>query len=537
MRAWLALLLALPASAGDAPGRRPYFRITVLDEATGRGVPLVTLTTTGGIAHVTDSNGVVAFHEPGLMGRELFFFVESHGYEFAKDGFGMAGKTLRALEGGAAELKIRRLNLAERLYRTTGGGVYRDSVLLGIETPVKEPLLNGLVVGQDSTVAAVYRGAIRWFWGDTSRPAYPLGNFAVSGAASRLPGRGGLDPARGIEFSYFTGADGFSRPMCAVEGPGPKWIDGLMVLRDASGAERLVAAYVRVKTLDEMHERGLVVYDDGKELFVPLKRFALAEPLYPHGHPVRVRAEGRDWFYFGRPFPDVRVRADWAAIQDPAAYEALGKDGPPGPRTLRDVETGRTVRPHGGSVAWNAYRRRWIAVVLEAGGSSPLGEIWYAEADTVTGPWVYARKIVTHHRMSFYNPVHHPFLDGEGGRLIYFEGTYTQTFSGNPERTPRYDYNQILYRLDLADPRLALPVPVYRLRDGSLKTRADLEGAWGEVQEVAFFAHEEPRDGLVRAGSYYLAAREREGLVRHGEGWVWPSPAVLPPSEPASHPR
>ncbi len=41
-----------------------------------------------------------------------------------------------------------------------------------------------------------------------------------------------------------------------------------------------------------------------------------------------------------------------------------------------------------------------------------------------------------------------------GGRLIYFEGTYTQTFSGNPVATPRYDYNQIMYRLDLADPRL-----------------------------------------------------------------------------------
>mgnify|MGYP000007466878 CR=1 FL=1 len=28
-------------------------------------------------------------------------------------------------------------------------------------------------------------------------------------------------------------------------------------------------------------------------------------------------------------------------------------------------------------------------------------------------------------------------------------------FSGNPRKTPRYDYNQILYRLDLDDPKLA----------------------------------------------------------------------------------
>jgi len=53
--------------------------------------------------------------------------------------------------------------------------------------------------------------------------------------------------------------------------------------------------------------------------------------------------------------------------------------------------------------------------------------------------------------------VHHEFLDQDGGRKIYIEGTYTAEFSGNPNPTPRYNYNQILYRLDLTDPRLAEP--------------------------------------------------------------------------------
>ena len=35
------------------------------------------------------------------------------------------------------------------------------------------------------------------------------------------------------------------------------------------------------------------------------------------------------------------------------------------------------------------------------------------------------------------------------GRLIHFEGTYTNDFSGNPDKTARYNYNQVLYRLDL----------------------------------------------------------------------------------------
>jgi hypothetical protein len=45
-------------------------------------------------------------------------------------------------------------------------------------------------------------------------------------------------------------------------------------------------------------------------------------------------------------------------------------------------------------------------------------------------------------------------FDRDGGRIIYFEGTYTTTFSGNSDATPRYNYNQIMYKLDLSDPRL-----------------------------------------------------------------------------------
>ena len=63
---------------------------------------------------------------------------------------------------------------------------------------------------------------------------------------------------------------------------------------------------------------------------------------------------------------------------------------------------------------------------------------------------------MTHDRYSFYNPMQHPYWVEEKGRVIYFEGTYTMTFSGNRKPTPRYDYNQLLYRLDLADPRLKL---------------------------------------------------------------------------------
>src|SRR5438046_2801651 len=84
------------------------FSIEVVDEPTGRGVPLVELTTTSAVRYVTDSAGLVAFNEPGLMKQRVFFHVKSHGYEFAADGFGMRGVALDITPGGSARLKIKR---------------------------------------------------------------------------------------------------------------------------------------------------------------------------------------------------------------------------------------------------------------------------------------------------------------------------------------------------------------------------------------------------------------------------------------------
>src|SRR5664279_4519500 len=89
-----AVVLVFIATAFAETPAKPYFAIKVLDAQTGRGVPLVELRTVNNISYYTDSNGLVAFHEPGLMGRKVFFYVQSHGYEFPKDGFGFAGTAL-----------------------------------------------------------------------------------------------------------------------------------------------------------------------------------------------------------------------------------------------------------------------------------------------------------------------------------------------------------------------------------------------------------------------------------------------------------
>ena len=61
--------------------------------------------------------------------------------------------------------------IAERLYRLTGEGIYRDSMLAGLPVPTRTPMLgNGQVLGQDTAVAVPYAGKLFWIWGDTIGP-------------------------------------------------------------------------------------------------------------------------------------------------------------------------------------------------------------------------------------------------------------------------------------------------------------------------------------------------------------------------------
>src|SRR5688572_19752510 len=83
----LLLVFALPTRAA-AP--QP-FGIHVVDEETGRGIPLIELRTVNDIRCVTDNAGWIAFSEPGLMDRALWFYVSGPGYTKEKDGFGYTG--------------------------------------------------------------------------------------------------------------------------------------------------------------------------------------------------------------------------------------------------------------------------------------------------------------------------------------------------------------------------------------------------------------------------------------------------------------
>lgn len=428
-----------------------YFKITVIDDQTGRGVPLIELRTVNNISHWTDSAGNIAFREPGLMDREVFFHVQGDGYTYPKDGFENRGVRLTPVAGKSATIKVQRVNIAERLYRITGQGIYRDTVLLGEKPPIREPVLNGEVLGQDTVMVTPYRGKIYWFWGDTDRASYPLGNYGGSGATSELTDK----PSVGVNPTYFVDDSGFSKAMCPKPNEGLRWIEALMTLPDSNGVERLVARVARHKSLHEIYDWHLMIFNDEKQEFESVKRWDIQEP-HDAPHPFRARANGIDYLFI---YPNYRVKAELSALYDLENYEAFDgtgwKRGMKRPRNwlkMRDVETEEPIRWHRGSVFWNAYRKRWIMIF-----SGKAGEIWFSEAETPVGPWDYARKIVSHDNYNFYNPTQHPFFDEDGGRIIYFEATYTAAFSRAKQKTPRYEYNQIMYRLALDDPRLRLP--------------------------------------------------------------------------------
>jgi hypothetical protein len=381
-------------------------------------------------------------------------------------------------------------------------------VLLGRKPPIQKPLINAQVTGQDGILTAIYGGKLYWFYGDTNRLSYALGNFSMTGATTALPEK--IDPSVGINLEYFTNKDGFVKPMAPIGGEGVVWLFGLVVIPDESGHERMLSYFQRRRGLGAVLENGFVVFNDEKEQFEKLKDVPLDPPIFPTGYPFRARGpDDGGYIYFTAPYPALRVKADWKSYLDLASYEGYtclkpgtrygskeqaqlerGPDGklvwgwkkntPPlnqkeqqdliaagkmksdeSPFRLQNLEDGKPILLNNCSCFWNEYRRKYIMIASQSFGATMLGEVWYSEADRPEGPWVNARKIITHANKpgdahDFYNPTQHPFFDQEGGRVIYLEGSYVNTFSGNPHPTPYYEYNQIMYRLDLSDPRLKL---------------------------------------------------------------------------------
>ena len=411
--------------AGAAPARSvpssQYFRISVVDQTTGRGVPCVCLRTVDRVDYWTDSAGEAAFYEPELMGRTVFFYVESYGYSYPSNAFGVAGLQLVAEPGGRAVVKIKRENIAERIYRCTGEGIYRDSKLLGLRVPDvceegKEP-----VVGQDGGLMLPFRGKFMWSWGDTVCAGFPLGVFKGVGGTSEFPENGGLDPDVGVRYQYFRDAKGKVRAMVDLDAK-IVWSTAPRLALDMEGKEHLLMNY----SLGYEPHGGILEFDEQSGCFRHAGDLPAGSPFpYLCSAVLSYRQQGRAHFGYG-PWGCVRSGADLASNLDSATWESFTclkpgatlKDGAtafdrdasgrllwgwrtnasiltdtelvqlvregklrPEERWYRpiDVNTGADWLIHDGTVCWNPYRRRWICLRTQYLGDSPVGEVLYLE--------------------------------------------------------------------------------------------------------------------------------------------------------------
>ena len=478
-------------------------RIEVVEKSSGWPVPLVELRTTHHVRFVTDNAGVIAFDLPELMGRETWFEIAGNGYTVPRDGFGNRGVRLTPQPGKTLRIELERHIVARRLGRMTGAGIFAEAQRLAND----ETWRDGATLGCDSVQMARHRGRLYWFWGDTVVARYPLGIFDSTGATTPLHPIPSFIPPIRLRYDHFADENGAPRGVAKIPGEGPTWLTALVSLPDSNGLHRLGATYAKVKPPLDVYEWGLCVWDEQSARFQHLHtvwskstghtqapsessqtsegrvvRVLPKPPPFPEGHATFWKDDdGRQWVLFGNPFPKLRCLATFEAWKDPARWQVLD---PPKPRrnelpessprsdelhepslrrdelhesfALEAATDGQRVKPHSGSIAWNNFRKRWVTVFMESFGKpSVFGELWYAEARHPTGPWGKAVKILSHENYTFYNPRLHPELTPTDADFLVFEGTYTTQFADKPIATPRYDYNQILYRLDLDDPRLA----------------------------------------------------------------------------------
>ncbi len=485
-----------PARTLSTKKSGPWFEIQFLDQETSEPIPIIEVSTVHHARFVSDNLGRVAVIEPDWMNQEIFFYIHAAGYVVPKDGFGFAGKRIKVTPGGKQSITLKRTNLAERLHRITGVDRYRDSQLLGYDIP-ESAKQNGLVAGQDSVAMVRYRGKLRWFWGDTNRLSYPLGIYRMAGATSEIPAKN-ADLRQPIRLNYFVDKTGFARNMAELPDPkGVVWLDGVAVVPNETGAEKMVARYQRRNGLAELYDQGMMIYDDQADLFKGATSVGNKEDWRMLiAQPITVHQEGVDWLMFGSPFPVTRVRKSLQHVLDLEQYQSWScmnpGDNPKTARPLRDqsgrldyawrkgppvtqqiekrwlseglikpTETrympvdiharNRRIELHNGNTRWNSRLSKWITIAgelnLNSANPSILGEIWLAQSTHPQGPFDFAEKILTHDKQSFYNPFQHEmFMDDDD--YLYFQGTLTNSFT-NAQPITRVEYNQVQYRLRL----------------------------------------------------------------------------------------
>ena len=425
------------------------FQIRIVDRENKWPVPLVELRTTHHVRFVSDNAGLIAFDLPELMNVRTWLHVEGHGYSVPKDGFGYSGVRVVPRPGESVTIEVDRQLSGKRLGRITGGGLFAESQKLGKELEWTE---QG-ILGCDSVQNAVHDGKLFWSWGDTTLPGYPLGRFHMIGATTAPRPLESFRPPIRLRYDYFV--DCAACPSKHRRDAGT-WTDLVIRIRQSPGRRRDRIIWSRLIPRSSHHSantNAVSVFGMSAESSFEQHRVlwsrsdaASTPPPAPTGHAVfTVDANGDRWALFGDPFPSLRCQATFEAWSNSDNWETLQPQ-----QAVPTLDASAEIKPHRGAIAWSPYRGKWVCIFTEIYGKpSALGEIWYAEADDPSGPWGGAIKVVTHNQYTFYNPQVHPEFSEPDSPILLFEATYTHTFSANKQPTPRHDYNQVLYRLDL----------------------------------------------------------------------------------------
>lgn len=456
-----------------------------VDTTDGRPIPLVICIATDNSTVVSDNAGYISIPVNVPKGTAFYLQVQSPGYDIQPDGFGYRG--IRLVVGNPIErIKVRRINIAQRSGRTTGIAKYIHAQALGVIGQVIETPLTGM----DSVQTAELHGTRFVYFGDTNWSGYPLGNFKTTAGVAKTQSK---LPNCPYSIDYNTDIKGFPKSSILEneDEPGVVWVSGVIRVGD-----EIVGYANRRKSLQQQLAHGFVRWNPTKKLFLDFQKLPETSWRHLDGHPILYQDEGVDYVMFGHAIPNFRVKADVRAIRFGLTFETYSCLLPNGDVDYDDKRapiwrwrsdaspidsereaslikrgklareqckflltehaTKRMVIPHRGSVRWNAFVQRWVLVFTAINEpDSMLGELYIAAATMPSGPWTPCIRIATHPRYSFYNPVHHSWLDKQRGKVMTIEGTYTMSFSGNSVPTPHYEYNQLTYEIDLSDKRLA----------------------------------------------------------------------------------
>ena len=260
--------------------------------------------------------------------------------------------------------------------------------------------------------------------GSGATPIVPTIRWAISmcrGPSPSCRARVASSPRSASILSYFVDDQGFARPTAPMPGDGPTWISGLTVLKDAAARERMFAFYAKIRKMLEVYERGLAEFNPETKRFEKVVQFPDADNLCRRvsrrSSVSSSRTMGSNYVYYairipllphaGRPgtpqgahgvrglhLPGTGHAASRSSRSTAVAEGRLHYGWKTNTQLVRqDQQTkliaSRRIKPrrsrcsicatstrarrcmaHGGSVYWNAYRKRWVMITVESFGST-----------------------------------------------------------------------------------------------------------------------------------------------------------------------